>query len=126
MTRVFVTKWFKRFARRERLGTSELCDAIERAARGIVDAQLGNDVIKQRVARPGRGRSGGFRTIIAVRVHHRAVFLYGFAKSERDNIETGQLHDLKATARDFLAASGKSIEAAIKAGELEELDCASP
>ena len=62
-----------------------LRDAVERAERGLVDADLGGGIIKQRVARTGQGRSGGYRLLIAYRSGDRAVFLYGFGKNERDN-----------------------------------------
>jgi hypothetical protein len=45
----------------------------------VVDADLGGGVIKQRVARVGQGRSGGYRMLVAYRAGARAVFLYGFA-----------------------------------------------
>jgi hypothetical protein len=63
--RIFKNKWFARFARKERIGDELLCQAIERAEKGLIDAELGGGVIKQRIARPGGGRSGGYRTIIA-------------------------------------------------------------
>ena len=85
--RVFKTRAFGRFARRERIADELLCDAIERAERGVVDAELGGRVIKQRVARPGQGRSGGYRTLIAFRSDTRAVFMFGFAKNDQDNID---------------------------------------
>jgi hypothetical protein len=59
--RIFKTKEFTRFARRERIADEALCDAIERAESGLIDADLGGNLIKQRVARPGQGRSGGHR-----------------------------------------------------------------
>jgi hypothetical protein len=61
--------------------------------RGLVDADLGGGVIKQRIARPGQGRSGGFRVLLAYRAEERTVFLYGFAKSERDNVDDDELGD---------------------------------
>ena len=79
--RIFKTRGFARFARKERLGDRELREAIARAERGIVDADLGGHVIKQRVARSGQGRSGGYCTVIAYRSQTRAVFLFGFAKT---------------------------------------------
>jgi len=85
--RTFKTKWLARFARRERIADKSLREAIERAERGLIDADLGGGLIKQRVARQGQGRSGGYRTIIAYRAKERAVFFYGFAKNDRENIE---------------------------------------
>ena len=78
-----------RFARRERIADAASRDAIKRAGRGLIDADLGG-VIKQRIARSGQGRSGGYRTIIFYRRGERAVFAYGFAKSDRENIDANE------------------------------------
>jgi hypothetical protein len=74
---------------------SELCTAIEDAERGRVDADLGGGLIKQRVARKGQGKSSGYRMLIGFRSKLRAVFLFGFAKSELDNIDDDQLATLR-------------------------------
>ncbi len=89
---IFATKWFAKFARREGISDATLREVIERAERGSVDADLGGGLIKQRVARKGKGRSGGYRTIIAYRRARRAVFLFGFAKSTRENQEHSRKH----------------------------------
>jgi hypothetical protein len=78
--RIFKTKWLTRYARRERIADRSLTEAIERASRGLIDADLGGGLIKQRVARRGQGRSGGYRMLIAYREGTRTVFLYAFAK----------------------------------------------
>ena len=96
--RIFKTKWFVRFARRERIKDHALLDAVARAEEGLIDADLGSGLLKQRVARAGEGRSGGYRTIIAYRAGDRAVFLYGFAKNERDNIGDDELATIKELA----------------------------
>jgi hypothetical protein len=119
--RVFKIRWFARFARSERLDDESLSEAIRRAARGLIDADLGGGLIKQRVARRGRGRSGGYRMIIAYRVKERAVFLYGFAKNERENIEPDELEDLRLVARGWLEAASERIEAALKDGAIQEV-----
>ncbi len=119
--RVFKTKWFVRFARRERIEDRNLCAAIERAEQGIVDADLGGGVIKQRVARTGQGRSGGYRLLIAYHSGNRTIFLYGFAKNERDNIDNDELTTLKEIAAGWLEADSDHIEAAIKEGFLQEV-----
>ena len=85
--RIFLTRGVVRFARRQRIADTSIGEAIERAERGTIDADLGGGLIKQRVARPGQGRSGGYRMIVAYRAAGRGVFLYAFAKSERDNID---------------------------------------
>ena len=89
--KVFKTKEFVRFARREKIADARLCEAVDRAVRGLIDADLGGGLIKQRIARPGQGRSGGYRALMAFRSGRRAVFVYGFAKSERDDIGPDEL-----------------------------------
>lgn len=119
--RIFKTKWLGRFARRERITGAGLLEAIERAERGIIDADLGGGLIKQRVARPGQGRSGGYRMIVVYRSKDRAVFLYGFAKSERENIEPDELEDLRLIAADFLAANEAGFARMIDREDLQEI-----
>lgn len=82
---------------------------------------MGGGLVKQRVARPGQGRSGGYRVIIVYRTGDRAVFLYGFAKSERENIEPDELEDLRLIAADFLAANDKEFERIIAQQDLQEI-----
>ena len=89
---------------------------------GLVDADLGGGLIKQRVARPGQGKSGGYRTVIAYRHGDLAVFLLGFAKNERANIDDDELEELKRQARVFLGLSEDQIEAAIAEDELTEVE----
>ena len=111
-----------RFARRQRITDASLSEAIERAERGIIDADLGGGLIKQRVARPGQGRSGGFRMIVAYREAGRAVFLYGFAKSDRDNIGDDELATLRTIGANWLAASAELVGQAVEDGDLKEIE----
>src|SRR6266436_7057973 len=83
--RIFKSRWFERFARKEGIADAALRDAVSRAEKGQIDADLGGGVIKQRIARPGQGRSKGYRTIILFRHRARAFFVYGFAKNQRAN-----------------------------------------
>lgn len=121
--RVFKTKWFIRFARREGIADTELCDAVARAERGLIDADLGGGVIKQRLARPGQGKSGGFRSIVLFQVRHRAVFAYGFAKSERDNIGDDELKAFRDLAAIMLAYDDEQIRLALDSNVLKEVMC---
>ena len=120
--RVFKTKWFTRFARKESISDETLAEAVERAEIGLIDADLGGGVIKQRVARQGRGRSGGFRTLLAYRSGGVAVFLYGFAKNERENIEDGELAVLKEIADGWLAAEAADWNRQVRDGLATEID----
>ena len=119
--RVFKTRWFERFARKEKIPDAILVDAVARAEKGQVDADLGGGVIKQRIARPKRGKSGGYRTIIFFRRGERAVFAYGFAKSDRANIDDDEEKQFKEAARHVLQLTEKQIEALVKNGDFVEV-----
>ena len=121
--RVFKSKLFARFARGEKIADAALCGAVERADRGLVDADLGSGLIKQRIARPGQGRTGGYRSLLAFRAQGRSVFVYGFAKNERDNISGRELEFWRATAAAFLAMNDRKIGDLIDAGDLVEVNC---
>jgi hypothetical protein len=118
---IFKTKTLARFTKRERIADASLCRAIEDAERGLVEADLGGGLIKQRVARAGQGKSGGYRMLIGFRSKLRAVFLFGFAKSELDNIDDDQLATLRETAALWIAADAQKIEQALKDGLLIEV-----
>jgi hypothetical protein len=119
--RIFSTRWFARYARKEGISDDSLREAIERAGRGLVDANLGGHLIKQRVARQGRGRSGGYRVLIAFSAGRRSVFLYGFAKNKRGNIDPVELADLKFLAERLLNFTASEMETALRQGELNEV-----
>ena len=121
MTRILMNRWFQRFAAKERIGSQALIEAIERANRGLIDADLGGGVIKQRVARRGQGRSGGYRTLILFRVGSRAVFAFGFAKSDQANIAAADLALLKDTASVTLALTEDDIARLVATGQLIEM-----
>ncbi len=120
--RIFKTKWLARFARREGISDNSLCEAIERAESSLIDADLGGGLIKQRVARQGQGRSGGYRMIVGYRVKDRAVFLLGFAKNERENIEDDELRSLREVAQKWLTADAARIQTELELGNLQEIN----
>ena len=107
-------KPFSRFQRKERIENAALLDAIARAADGLIDADLGGGLITQRVARDGQGKSGGWRMIIAYRAGDRAVFLSGFAKSRRDNIDDDEIAAWRKIGESWLAMSDAVMDQAIK------------
>ena len=121
--RVFKNKAFMRFAKNGDISDATLCDAIEDAERGLIGADLGGGVIKQRNARRGRGKSGGFRTLIVFRAGARAFFVHGFAKNEKDNIERDELVALKRLASELQAYDDKTIARVLASGTLAEVMC---
>ena len=119
----FKTKAFARFADRMGLDDAALCDAVQRAERGLVAADLGGGVIKQRIARKGAGRSGGFRTIILFRRSQFAFFVHGFAKSDRANLRQDELRAFRLLARQYLALDRARLAAVEAVGAIIEVRC---
>ena len=112
MARVLQNKSFARFARHAKILDATLCRAIREAERGLMAAELGGGVIKQRIARQGQGKSGGFRAVIVFKAGSLAVFIHGFAKNEIDNIRDDELWALRRLASELLSyddrAGGRS------------------
>lgn len=118
---IFKTKWFARWAEKESLSEQALIDAVAEMDQGLIDANLGSHVVKKRVGIGGRGKSGGLRTIVAFKLKDKAFFLYGFAKSQHENIDDKELKALKLLAKHLLAYDSKALEKAKKAQELMEV-----
>ncbi len=121
--KIYRNRWFAQWARQQSIADSDLCEAIGRANRGLVDADLGSGVIKQRISRPNQGKSGGFRTIIFFRVGARAFFIFGFAKSERENLSKPELKEYKALAKSVLAYTEDEIQVLLDNEKLTEVNC---
>jgi hypothetical protein len=119
--RIFRNKSFTRFAKKADLDDATLQKAVDDAERGLIDAKLGGGVIKQRVARPGKGKSGGFRTVILYKAHALAFFVHGFAKKDQGNIEDDELAALKLLASEMLSYDDRAIANAVESGTLIEV-----
>ena len=119
--RVFKSKHFSRYAKKEEIDDDTLANAIREIESGLVDAVLGGGLVKKRVAREGSGKSGGYRTIIAFSSGQRSLFLYGFAKSDKDNIGNDELRELRKLSQLFLALEDKEITSALEIDRIEEI-----
>ncbi|MGB9456664.1 MAG: type II toxin-antitoxin system RelE/ParE family toxin [Bryobacteraceae bacterium] len=117
----FQVQGFQRFAGKEAISDATLREAVARAEKGQIDADLGGGVIKQRIARPGQGRSKGYRTIILFRRGARAFFVYGFAKSGRANIDDDEEEQFKEAAKHVLALSEKQLAELLRRGDFIEV-----
>lgn len=119
--KVFKNAWFGRFARKERISANALWDAVERAEKGQIDADLGGGVIKQRIARPGEGKSKGYRSIVLFRKGEKSFFVYGFPKSELGNIREDEQEQFKKMAKHVLALTDAQLSELIANGQFEEV-----
>ena len=120
---IYKTRWFDRWARKEGLTRSSLCDAVREMRGQLYEADLGGGLLKKRIARAGRGKSGGFRTLVATNKGSRWVFVYGFRKNQRSNIDKDEEEALKKLAAYLLSLTTQAIGTAQCAGELIEVDC---
>lgn len=110
-------KWFTKWSRKYKITDNTLVDSIKNLEQNKSVVNLGSNLFKLRIASPGRGKSGGFRVIVAYKVKNRTIFLYGFAKIEKDNIKDDELNLFKKLSKDLLALSLKQINELIQIGE---------
>ncbi|WP_036545755.1 type II toxin-antitoxin system RelE/ParE family toxin [Nitrincola lacisaponensis] len=120
---VLKRKDFARWQATEKLSDTVLCKAVQEMESGLVDADLGGNLYKKRVARPGAGKSSGYRTLLSARVGHRYVFLHGFPKSDKPNITQDEKKALQYAGKVFLELSAKGLAKALQAGVLLEVCC---
>lgn len=119
--RIFKNKVFSKWAAKEGLQDHALSSAVNEMQNGLVDADLGGNVFKKRVALGSQGKSGGVRTLLAYKVDDKAFFIYGFAKNNRSNIKLDELRALKVYGRILMGYNNDDINQAIKAGALIEV-----
>ena len=120
--KVFKTKLFSRRAKDMRLDDKALLNAAKEMSQGSYEANLGGNIYKKRIALGNRGKSSGARTIVAFKIKDKCIFLYGFPKNERGNINQKEEEALKVLAELFLSYNSNQINCAIKKGDLIEVN----
>jgi len=121
--KIYLSKVFTRLARREGLTDIQICQAVATMNKGQIDANLGAGLFKKRVAMPGQGKRGSWRTLLGFQADKRAFFLYMFSKNSRDNIKEDEIKALKRLTKYYLAMKPDEIKAALQCGELNEVNC---
>ncbi len=104
------------------LSSIALNEALVNLENGLSVADLGKNLYKVRVKREGQGKSSGYRTIVVYREKKRAIFLYGFAKNEMENLTSKELHYFQKLGNDLLKLNRSQIEIAIKDNVLFDLE----
>lgn len=121
--KIYKNRTFDRWARKEGLNNLSLCNAVNEMAAGLYDADLGGGLFKKRIAKPGKGKSGGFRTLIATNNEDRWFFIFGFSKNERSNIDKDEEEALKMLSKQLLAYTAEELEQAKNSNALIEVIC---
>lgn len=119
--RILKTKQFDKFQGKTDITDAELVQAVREIESGLVDARLGSDVYKKRVAASGRGKKGGARTIVAVKTEHRSIYIVGYLKKEQDNISSTDLKKIRKLADVLMSENNAQIDIRVAKGELLEI-----
>lgn len=119
--RVFKSKIFAQFCRKNGIGDDALREVIRSMVLGAIDADLGGGVYKQRLRRKGQGKSGGYRTIVLIRFGRIALFAYGFAKNNRANIDRADLIHFRKLAKEVLNYDDKELDQTVLGKVFEEI-----
>jgi hypothetical protein len=117
----YKTRTFARWMKREGLADRDLRSALTEMQNGLVDARLGGGLVKKRIARAGQGKSGGYRVLVATHFGERWVFMFGFAKNERDNLDDDELKLMKRLAATLLSMNENDLRTGLAVGELLEI-----
>jgi len=123
--RIFKNMWFDRFAEKERITDGELRDIVSLLEVDQADANLGGGVYKVRLARPGEGKSGGYRIIVFFRSEEHTFFHYAYLKADRGNINRKELQVFKKLAKKLLVMTDMQLTEAVRARDFVEIQEAS-
>jgi hypothetical protein len=118
--RFFQKPWFRRFAANENITEEALKKIVENLDTGRFDASLGGYVYKQRLARRGQGKSGGYRVLLFYKQGDRVFFVYAFPKSQRANITQREKGVLKAEAAILMGLTEVELNTLVSQGEFYE------
>lgn len=119
----YKTKLFAQWGRKQSVSDLMLCRAVAEIVAGLYEADLGGRLLKKRVARPGEGKSGGYRTPVATNRADRWIFIYGFGKNVRANIGRDELEALKKLSACLLGMTSRQMAAALAVQEILEVHC---
>jgi hypothetical protein len=121
--RVLKNRGFVRAARKDGLTDQTLCAAAIEIEARLIEARLDGSLLKKRIAKGGKAKSGGFRTIVAYRRHDRLVFLYVFGENERDNISGQERAALLEIGDEDMHLEADKLDALVAKGTLIEVAC---
>ena len=110
------TKWFNKWAKKQSIPDKLLENAIESLTKKQGSIDLGSGLFKVRTPNQGKGKSSGYRTLIVFKEHKLAIFVYGFAKNEKDNLDKDELKYFKKLSKDLLNVNNKEYKRIIKLG----------
>lgn len=96
--------------------------AFKELQTGLVGKNLGGNLFKKRIAIPGKGKSGGLRTIIATKRQDRWIVVACYAKNQIATLPPNVEKMLKVIANVVLDCSDEELQLLILAGEFIPLE----
>ena len=121
MIRVFKTKSFKRWSKKENISDTVWIDVVKKVECGNLGVNLGGGCFKKRVAKGCKGKRGGYRIILVFKQENRAVFIFGYSKKDRQNIDEEEREAFKRLAKIYLSISTVDIEKMCASRKLWEI-----
>lgn len=119
--RIFKTQVFAKWAKQENVTDKVIKKAVAEMQSGLIYAELGDGLCKQKIARPGQGKRGGHRTLIAFKKDDRSIFVFGFSKNERENINEQDEKRYRELAQFYLNLSNEQLNKMISEKRLIEV-----
>jgi len=110
------TKWFNKWSKKNNISDKKLLIAIENISNDLGVVDLDGGLYKVRTSKIGQGKSGGFRTIVVFRDANIAIFVYGFSKNEKSNLDKEELKYFKKLAKDLLSIKRQEYKELEKSG----------
>ncbi|MCF6777886.1 type II toxin-antitoxin system RelE/ParE family toxin [Thiotrichales bacterium 19X7-9] len=122
MLKIYMLQAFYKWAKKESIEDETLINAAIEVSSGLHDGELGAGCFKKRIAAKGKGKRGGARTILSYKVDDRVIYIYAYAKNEKENLTPQEQKVLKAYSKDVLMKlNNKDIDLLISKGEIKEV-----
>ena len=116
------TKWFDKWAKKQTVTDRLLLETIENVSNQLGTNNLGSGLFKVRTPKIGKGKRGGIRTFLVYKESEKAIFVYGFSKNKKDNLDKNELKYCKKLAKDLLAIENNEYERLISLGNFNEIE----
>ncbi len=121
MMKVLMTKEFYKWAKKRNIPGESLLAAAREIEEGCFETQLGNNLLKKRIAFTGQGKRGSGRSIVCFKQDDRTIFMFGFAKNEKDTLSPKELKAFKLLAKEMVNIPLSGINSLVKEGVFVEV-----
>ena len=111
------TKWFNKWAKKNLISDEILLHTLKNIPNKLGVVDLGSGLYKVRTPKTGKGKSGGFRTIVVYREEFISIFVFGFSKTDKGNLNNEELKYFKKLSKDLLSITREEYMELVKLGD---------